>query len=226
MEKRIHSRKGYMDNPSPIIDNSAPLKAIDNATAVILSGGDSTRMGTDKAGLSINGISLLERVVSIVSPLFGETIISTRHDHHKIEGIKTVIDSDYRKGPASGLLTSMEEMTTDWAFCIASDMPLIEPDLIVFMASLRDHYDYVVPYTGEQIQPLFAFYHRNAIGELKERLLNGDRGLCKYLNTLDEVRIRKVLDKEMVKFDRELKSFIDVDKPEELKEVKEKFLTC
>lgn len=222
MEKRIYRRKGNMDNPSPIIDN---------ATAVILSGGDSTRMGIDKAGISISGISLLERVVSIVSPLFKETIISTRHIHHKVGGTKTILDSDYRKGPASGLLTSMETMTTDWAFCIASDMPLIEPNLIAYMASLRAGYDYVVPYTGEQdtecqIQPLFAFYHRNAIAELKERILNGDRGLCKYLKTLDERRVRKVVDKEMIKFDSELKSFIDVDKPEELKVIKEKFLSC
>lgn len=225
-----------MDNPSPIIDNSALLEIIDNATAVILSGGDSTRMGEDKAALKIDGASLLERVASIVVPLFNETIISTRHEYHKIDGIKTIIDGDYRKGPASGLLTSMEAMTTDWAFCIASDMPLIEPSLIAYLASLRESYNYVVPYTGEQdtecqdtecqIQPLFAFYHKSTISELKDRILNGERGLCKYLNSLDENSIRKVMDKEMIRFDPELKSFIDVDKPEEFRKVAERFLTC
>lgn len=218
------------------MDNPSPINMIKNATAVILSGGDSTRMGEDKAALNISGISLLERVASIVSPLFKETIISTRHEYHKIEGIKTIIDGDYRKGPASGLLTSMEAMTTDWAFCIASDMLLIEPNLIIYLASLRESYDYIVPYTGEQdaecqdkecqIQPLFAFYHKSTIPELKNRILNGDRGLCKYLNSLDENRIRKVMDKEMTKFDPELKSFIDVDKPDEFRMVKERFLTC
>lgn len=193
--------------------------AIINASAVILAGGESKRMGTDKASLVINGTSLVERVAGNMRGCFNEVILSTRDIDIEIDDVTTVKDKYGRRGPAIGLISAASEIKNDWVFVIACDMPVASNKLINYMSTLRDGVDMVVPNAEGQVQPLFAFYSKRSIELLKESIENGERGLCKFIKNNKTLNVRYVSTNEVKEFDSGLLSFFDLDTKEDIEEL-------
>ena len=96
-------------------------------TAVILAGGKSSRMGSDKSLLKLGNKTLIEHVVDTVRPYVKSVLIVT-NDNEKYHFINDVcFISDIRKdqGPLMGLVSGISSVDTKWSFVTSCDMPLI-----------------------------------------------------------------------------------------------------
>lgn len=185
---------------------------IADCTAIILAGGESKRMGCDKATLPFNGETLLQSVIASVQPLFAQTLVSVREKRTDV-ALPQICDTQSDGGPLVGLISALEKVTTPWAFVVACDMPFVASDLIAHLASLRENYQAVVPQVNGHAQPLAAFYARSALPLLQSSLANGNKSLVGALKTLD---VRYVEAEELVQFDPQLRSFFDLDTPQDV----------
>ncbi len=184
---------------------------IGNCTALILTGGESRRMGQDKANLMLGEQTLLQRVISIVQPLFSDVIISVRQprtDCHLIQ----VCDDPAHAGPLAGLAAGLERAKTDWIFALACDMPFITAELIAHLATFRDGYDAVVPHIQGHPQPMAAYYATRSLDALHE-ILNG-HGKQSLRALLDKLNVRYLDEAELQTAD--LHSFFDLDTPDDM----------
>jgi len=186
---------------------------IENCTALILTGGDSRRMGRDKASLVLDGLTLLQRVVNIVQPLFAETIISVRQPRQDI-ALPQVCDDPAQHGPLAGLAAGLERATTPWVFAVACDMPFITPAVIEHLAACRSGSQAVVPVVQGHAQPLAAFYARDCLQALQ--LLLGASGQHSFRALLERLRVCHVDEAQLLAADPQLRSFFDLDTPEDV----------
>ncbi len=185
---------------------------ITDCTAVILTGGDSRRMGQDKASLLLGERSLLQHVISIVQPLFHEVVISVRQPRAEIT-LPQVCDDPTQRGPLAGLAAGLQRAKTTWVFVLACDMPFIEPAVIERLARFRDGHQAVVPMVQGYPQPLAAFYAVSCANTVIE-CLNGD-GKHSLRELLDKLTVRYVSEDELQIAGSQSRSFVDLDTPEE-----------
>ncbi len=184
---------------------------ITDCTAIILAGGESKRMGRDKAALPFNGETLLQSVIASVQPLFAQTLVSVRELRGDVT-LPQICDTQTGGGPLVGLISALEATTTPWAFVLACDMPFVAPALITHLASLRDQHHAVVPKAHGHAQPLAALYARSALPLLQSSLASGNKSLIGALKSLD---VCYVDEDELLKFDARLRSFFDLDTPQD-----------
>ncbi|BCK88631.1 putative molybdenum cofactor guanylyltransferase [Sideroxyarcus emersonii] len=191
---------------------------IDDCTALVLAGGDSRRMGQDKAALILDGKTLLERVTAVMQQVFPKVIVSVRQLRSDV-GVPQVCDAQAASGPLAGLIAGLAEADTSWVFAVACDMPFVTREIVLHLAALRGGYQAVVPVVGGHLQPLAAFYAAGARDAMRASLAAGDRSLRGALEKLD---VRYVDEAELRDADPQLRSFFDLDTPQDLQAARER----
>ena len=186
---------------------------IANCTAIIMAGGDSRRMGQDKANVKLGERTLLQSVAATLQPMFAEVIISVRQPRPEID-LPQVCDNPAHSGPLAGLAAALERATTPWIFAVACDMPFITPAVIEYLARQRTGYEAVVPMVGGYPQPLAAFYATSCLNAVQS-ILNGN-GKHSMLAPLEMLPVRYVTEEEMLTVDPQLRSFFDLDTPQDV----------
>ena len=185
---------------------------IEDCTAIILAGGESKRMGRDKATLPFAGQSLIQKVIASMQPLFQHIIVSVSKPRPEIL-LTQVCDLQADGGPLTGLVTALEQITTPWAFVVACDMPFVSPALVEHLAQLRAQQQAIVPVVHGQLQPLAAFYSASCIPLLRASLSLGNKSLHGAISHLDASYVDET---EMLHVDPQLRSFFDLDTPQDL----------
>lgn len=186
---------------------------IEDCTAVIMAGGQSQRMGCDKATLVIGDASLLQRVAAILEPLFSSVAVSVRAVRSDIE-LPQICDVHADCGPLAGLHAALAEVGTSWVFAVATDMPFLQPALIEILAQRRQEFQAIVPVVHGHVQPLAAFYSRTALPEI-EAVLAG-RGKRSLRAVLERLNVLYIDESELLVADPGLRSFFDLDTPQDL----------
>jgi len=126
-------------------------------TGIVLAGGGNTRMGQDKAFLTVDGRRLIDRTVGLLRSLFREVIIVAADPLvHLDQDAALVTDIFPRAGALGGLYTGLFTASDDYAFVVACDIPFLNRPFIEYMTSLADGYDIVVPAPPDGLQPLHA----------------------------------------------------------------------
>jgi len=192
------------------------VSSIQGVSCVILTGGESKRMGMDKAQILLSGKTLLERVLEIVQPLFDDIMISSRGSEPYMEGARFIKDSLPGRGPAVGLCAAIEEARHPFIFAIACDMPFVKSELIEYIASYRKGFDIVVPLHGDKPEPLCAVYGIGSLRRLAKCVEAGKRGLVSFIEQTPGLDVWKITERETRKIDADLQSFVDIDFPEAL----------
>lgn len=195
---------------------------IEDCTAVILAGGESRRMGRDKADLPLGGRTLLQSVIATMQPLFAEVIISVRQPRPEI-ALPQVCDNPLHAGPLAGLVAGLERATTPWVFAVACDMPFIAPAVIECLARQCAGHQAVVPVVRGHPQPLAAFYSASCLAVARD-CLNGSgkhslRALLKHLQVcyVNEAGMLDTgPDPSATLNTNDLASFFDLDTPEDV----------
>lgn len=148
-----------------------PLKV----TGVLLTGGESRRMGRNKAFLEIDGIPLIERTLDVLQKTCREVFISCRSGElYSHFAYKVIPDIYAGKGPLGGLYSAMQQASYEQIFLVACDMPFINEAAIRYIYSQMDDFDAIVPYALGRMHPLHAFYHKRIV-PLVTRKIKNDR---------------------------------------------------
>lgn len=157
---------------------------------VILSGGQSRRMGQNKALMPFGGQPLIERVVQVLRPLFGEILISTNTpDDYAHLGLRCVPDLLPDTGSLGGIYSGLAAASHPHVFAVACDMPFLIAPLIEFLKRLAPDYDVVIPRSSRGLEPLHAFYSKRCLDPMRRQLEAGDHKIIRFF---PEVRVRIV----------------------------------
>lgn len=143
-------------------------------TGIILAGGRSLRMGTNKAMLPIGATSLIERVFGVLSGLCDEMIISINKETDISLKAKTIVDSYKNAGPAGGVLTALKASKNDINLIASCDTPFISTQLYEFLLGFAQDYEIVIPANGKNTEPLLGIYRRSAIAKLEQAITTGE----------------------------------------------------
>lgn len=182
-----------------------------SATGIVLCGGRSTRMGKDKASLTIDGETMIERAIRVVRAVADDVVVVARADQAIPAGTHVVHDVVAGLGPLAGIVAGLAASATDVNFIIACDMPLIRTAVLTRLAALRGDADVCVAVADGHASPLCAVYrkHVGAIGQ--ELLATGER---RVMALLDRVQTKRVDAAVFRDIDPDLDSFISCNTPQ------------
>ncbi len=185
-------------------------------TIIILAGGKSGRMGyRDKAFLKIDNVPIIKRQLGLIRKYFKKIIIVTNSpDKYKsLRGIRVIPDIAADQGPLGGILSGLLASRDLYNFAVACDMPFIDPDLIRYMFKNSTGYDVVVPRVNNRYEPLFCIYSKNCIRHIKPLVR---KKIFKISRFFPKVKVRQIGRKEMARFGRPGKIFVNLNTPEDL----------
>ena len=149
----------------------------ERATAIIMAGGDSSRMGMDKSVLAINGKPIVEIIAEQLRTSFSQTLISA-NDAEKFAflGLQIVPDRIQGQGPLMGIASALEASANEVNFVVACDIPHIDLAYVRKMLSRAKGADIVIPRSRDkEYEPLFAVYNKSALEAINEVLRTGGR---------------------------------------------------
>jgi molybdenum cofactor guanylyltransferase len=188
-------------------------------TGIILAGGRNLRMGKNKAFLTIQGERLIDRTHALLVQLVEEIFLVTNSPLDYLDlKVRTVADLLPGKGSLGGIYTGLFYATASHALVVACDMPFLNRPLIQYLQGLAKGYDIVIPRTPDGLQPLHAIYSQRCLPFMEELL---QRDNLRILDFFPKVKKREVLPEELLPFDPELKSFMNINTPEDLARLRE-----
>ncbi|HID36156.1 MAG TPA: molybdenum cofactor guanylyltransferase [Ghiorsea sp.] len=185
---------------------------IEDCTAIILAGGESKRMGQDKASVKLAGKTLLARAIANLQPLFEDIIISVREPIKDV-GLPQLCDVGQDRAPMMGIYRTLDEVKTNWVFVVAVDMPFVSADLVKGLANKRGNHQLVAPMFDGHVQPLFAYYAKGCLPVMQQQISDNQRSLRRLIERMDSLIVQK---DELETFDAKLLSFLDLDSQHEL----------
>jgi molybdopterin-guanine dinucleotide biosynthesis protein A len=142
----------------------------------ILAGGQSSRMGCDKALLDIDGRPAVGRLHSMVQQQCDRVFISTKASSAPLfADFDTIIDREEGKGPLMGILSVLAATESDLTGIIACDIPQVDPNLFPLLCSWIGDADIAVPtLNGATLEPLMAIYRKSVFSRAEEALAQGN----------------------------------------------------
>lgn len=190
-------------------------------TGVILSGGESKRMGRNKAFIEVQGERIIDRTVRLFKELFDEVMIVTNAPlEYAYLGVSVVTDLIPGKGSLGGLYTGLYLAPSSQAFFVSCDMPFLKKEVVAYFVSLAKSVDLVVYHCQGYWEPLHAVYSRNFLRPF-ERLLQ--QGELRIIEAYERMRIREVTKEELQPLDPDLRSLININTPEDLEKIRHLF---
>ncbi|WP_053368444.1 molybdenum cofactor guanylyltransferase [Bacillus sp. FJAT-27245] len=185
------------------------------AAAILLSGGKSSRMGTNKALLKINEKTNIERIRDELLKVFDEVILVTNEpEEYRFLQLKTVTDEYPGKGPLAGIHAGLKASSFDANLVVACDMPFVSSELGEIMVKNLGHHDAVVPVIEGRQHPLFAVYQKG-IAEAAETCINEGSLRLKHLFEQLDVLFLTERDLETYSNGSLERIFFNMNKPEE-----------
>ena len=208
----VRSRRfNVYTHPSRI--RAAAAERIPGVTGVILAGGGSGRMGSDKALLPHHGGRFIEAIHRRMEEMFDEVIVATGEPgRYDFLPCRRVADLYPGMGALGGIHAALRASTSEKVFVVACDMPHIAPDLIRHLCSLAEEVDVVVPEGAGGLEPLHAVYRKGVLPAVEDALRDGQ---CRVVSFFDRVRVRRVSLAEVERIDRDLCAFRNINTPEE-----------
>lgn len=191
-----------------------PAQKIRGVTGVILAGGASRRMGSNKALLLHQGGRLIEGIHRTLAELFEEVIIVTNTPElYQFLSCRKVPDIYPGKGVMSGIHAGLSQSRENAVFVVACDMPYLRGALIRHLTTLSPEVDLVMPVSSGGYEPLHALYSKECLPALEELLQDAENR--RVVALLSRVRVREVSPEEVACFDPEFDSFANINTPDD-----------
>ena len=173
-----------------------------NISTVLLAGGESRRMGKDKATLLFRGKPLWQIQLKLLRKLEPAAIsVSARTDPRwRPADVQFVADDRPSRGPLSGLAASMVKMRTTHLLALAIDMPFMTENYLRYLCDQIEPGTGVVPTIDNSAEPLAAIYPREADADFRSALAGTDFSLQTLTGRLVEAgKLREVRVKDQEK---------------------------
>ncbi len=201
-----------------------PTVQTEQTVCIILAGGRSSRMGTDKALLPLANAphsTFLARLAATLASLCDELLLVARDEEQAarykaaIANVRVVTDKAPDYGPLMGIYSGLSAIQAVRAVIVAVDMPFVQPALVSLLLARASATAITVPVVNTVPQVLCAVYPRSLLPQIEITIAQGRRDPRSLLTTvpvqyIDEAQLRAV--------DPQLRSFINVNTPEEWRE--------
>lgn len=185
-----------------------------DASGIILAGGRSTRMGSDKTLLLFNHETLMERTVNELRGVVDEIIIASNHtEKYNIPGTVEVLDTYTGVGPLGGIHAGLIAAKHKYAFIISGDLPLFNGQLATVLLKNRADYDAVVPVIKGRLEPLCAVYSQSCIEPIANCL---EANIKKVVQVYSQIRILTIDEDELDIAGEAEKMFYNLNTPQDL----------
>lgn len=168
-------------------------------------------MGRDKAHLPTGAGTLLERIVERLSPVVDQVIVAGGPPLSNPE-VRWVPDARPGAGPLAGMAAGLAAMSGDLGWIVACDLPDVEARVGELLFASAPDVDAVVPRLEARPECLCAVYRASLAGRILPMLNAGER---RVTSLLDEIRVRYVEAAELRRVDPELRSFRNLNTPDE-----------
>ncbi len=186
-------------------------------TISIQAGGESRRMGQDKALMPFLGQPLIQYIVKGLSSIADEMIVTTNQpEAYQFLGLPLFPDTKPGRGALGGLYTALSSASHPLVAVIACDMPFANPGLAAYQARLieSEDVDVAIPQLLTGYEPLHAVYRRETCLPSVEWAI--DNNQWKLISWFSKVRVRSLSLEECNPFDPQELAFYNVNTPEEL----------
>jgi FdhD protein len=182
-------------------------------TAVILAGGNSTRMKSNKALLPYRGERFIERIYRQLADIFPEVILVTNTpEMYRFLPCRKVSDHFPGMGSLAGIHAGLSQSTTPHIFVVACDMPDLNDALIRQLVVKADGNDVVIPESEGGMEPLHAVYGKGCLPAMERTLSSGKR---RIVECFDQLKVTVVSQEEISRIDPAFLSFRNINTPEE-----------
>ena len=194
-------------------------------SAAVLAGGQSTRMGRDKALLPLanGGPTMLALVLDSLAGVADDVfVVANDLEKYRGFGVRIVPDLHPGNGALGGIQAAVEHAIHERCLVVACDMPFLNPALLRRMADEPGDYDVLVPLIpgesrqggdGMVFQTLHAIYSKQCLEPIERRIAQGQRQVVGFF---EDVRVRTLDIVEIARWDPGLQSFFNANNPEAL----------
>lgn len=165
------------------------LNPLSSLSTIVLAGGQSSRMGQDKALLPIVGVPLLRRVCEVALQLSPEVhVITAWPDRYR-----TIVLPECRliqeqvqaepHGPLVGFAQALAQVQTEWVLLLACDLPCLKAETLRSGAKQLNHVSEsaFLPKGDRGWEPLCGFYRTKCLPSIKRAIALGDRSFQQWL---------------------------------------------
>ncbi|MGD2098426.1 MAG: molybdenum cofactor guanylyltransferase [Desulfobacterales bacterium] len=190
-------------------------------TGVILSGGLANRYdGTEKALLRVGGKRILDRIYTIYRELFEEIILVSNHPEKFLEWDLLIVSDLFPiRSSLTGIHAGLFYSSNPYAFISACDTPFLKKEMVESVINrIEAQIDIVMPETSAGFEPLCAAYSKRCLEAAQNHL---EREKLKITKTFRKSRIKTISEKVLRKIDPELRSFFNINTPEDLARAEE-----
>lgn len=160
-------------------------------SAIVLAGGQSSRMGQDKALIEIGGVPMLRRVCTAAGHCTSSVYVVARDDRYQAllpPGCHLIIETPLGEtpaGPIGGFLQGLTTTTTDWVLLLACDLPRLSGEILQQCSQQLDQLPAtaiaLLPRSAKGWEPLCGFYRRSSLTSLTDFVAGGGRSFQAWL---------------------------------------------
>ncbi|MEZ5109841.1 MAG: molybdenum cofactor guanylyltransferase [Bacteroidia bacterium] len=180
-------------------------------TGILLAGGKSSRMGTDKGVVLMNGKKLSEHVLQAMKPVVNDLMIIANNNNYGDYGIPVFEDIYKNCGPLGGIYTGLVRSKTKKNLMLSCDMPFITSGMLAKILSHSDEAEIIIPVNDGKVEPLCAVYDQSCAVQIRQFL---ESGKLKIQDVLPYFKTKEVL----LTTTEAGKNFININTPQELNE--------
>jgi molybdenum cofactor guanylyltransferase len=187
-------------------------------TGVILAGGQSRRMGRDKAFLPFGKGLLIERVIEVAQQVTdGVILITNTPEQYQHFGLPMFSDVIPQAGSLGGIYTGLVSAKTPYSLCLACDMPFVKPEFLRLLCATAAEADVVIPRNDEDFQPLCAVYSQVCREPIRQKI---EASRLKITGFFDQVRVRIIEGELLARYDPHDIMFFNANTPEEYQQAR------
>lgn len=180
-------------------------------TGVILAGGHSSRMGSNKALLPYSGGRFIESIFRLLRDIFPEVILVTNNpEQYDFLPCTKVPDQYVGMGVLAGIHSGLYHSSNPAIFAVACDMPYLMESLIRHLASRADAGGVLIPESPFGLEPLHAVYGKGCLAAIEATLLSGQRRIVSFF---DRTNVSKMNIEQVACFDPSFSSFKNINTP-------------
>jgi molybdopterin-guanine dinucleotide biosynthesis protein A len=189
---------------------------------IILAGGRSSRMGRNKALLQLeeSGPTLIEKVMSAVQTVADQIwLVTNEPETYRWLNLNTTSDNYPHAGPLAGIEAGLVASQYEYNLVVGCDMPFLVPALLKELARrakmLTPNPMAVVPLNQEnEAEPLCAIYAKSSLAVIQKCLQTKQHRLKEFL---EQIEVEYVVAAELEEFDKNLRSFANLNSPADLR---------
>lgn len=180
-------------------------------TPIILAGGRSSRMGTNKSFILFQNKVMIEGIIEKLKNIFAvqPMIVTNEKALYQYLNLQLTADVYKGRGPMAGIHAGLMASATEWNFFCACDMPFLSEGLIMAMLdNIKAGFDAVVPYHDGKYEPLCALYNKSCLTVIDKEL---QQEALKLQCILPKLKLNLLKREEIIRFSPKLECFYNVN---------------